>query len=75
MRHVLVALQYRDPELRRHLRAEEIRFVSFDGAEFYPGAADDGTHWTPDGHELVAERVLRLLTDNNIVQAVINSQE
>lgn len=70
----LVGLQYRDPELMRHLQAEKIPFVSFDGAEFYPGAAA-GTHWTPDGHKLVAERVLRLLSDNNIVQAAVRSRE
>jgi len=70
----LVGLQYRDPELMRYLQAERIPFVSFDGAEFYPGAAE-GTHWTPDGHKLVAERVLGLLSDNGIVEAVARSSE
>jgi hypothetical protein len=69
----LVGLQYRDQELMRHLQAERIPFVSFDGAEFYPGAAA-GTHWTPDGHKLVAERVLGLLSENNIVQAGVRSE-
>jgi hypothetical protein len=64
----LVGLQYRDPDLMRYLQAERIPFVSFDGADFYPGASA-GTHWTPEGHKLVAERVLRLLSDNNIVRA------
>jgi hypothetical protein len=63
-----VGLQYRDPDLMRHLQAEQIPFVSFDGAEFYPGAAA-GAHWTPAGHNLVAERILGLLSANNIVQA------
>ena len=58
----------------RYLEAEQIPFVGFDGAEFYPGAAE-GTHWTPDGHKLVAERVLGLLSDNDIVAAVARSPE
>lgn len=70
----LVGLQYRDPELMRYLQAERIPFVGFDGAEFYPGAAE-GTHWTPDGHKLVAERVLGLLSDNGIVEARVRSPE
>lgn len=69
----LVGLQYRDPDLMRHLEAEQIPFVSFDGAEFYPGAAA-GTHWTPAGHKLVAERILGLLSANNIVQAGVRSE-
>jgi hypothetical protein len=64
----LVGLQFDDPKLVRHLRANQIPFVSFDGAEFYPGAAA-GSHWTPEGHKLVAERVLGLLAKNNIVRA------
>jgi hypothetical protein len=69
----LVGLQYSDPELMRHLQAERIPFVSFDGAEFYPGAAA-GTHWTPAGQKLVAERLLGLLSANNIVQAGVRSE-
>jgi len=63
----LVGLQYRDPELIRHLQSNRIPFVGFDGADFYPGAAS-GAHWTPDGHKVVAERVLGLLSENNVVQ-------
>jgi lysophospholipase L1-like esterase len=70
----LVGLQYRDPELMRYLEAERIPFVSFDGADFYPGAAA-GTHWTPDGHKLVAERVLGLLSKNHIVEGGGRSPE
>jgi hypothetical protein len=64
----LVGLQYDDPELVRYLRASRIPFVGFDGAAFYPGAAA-GTHWTPEGHKLVAERVFGLLSENHIVEA------
>jgi hypothetical protein len=63
----LVGLQYTDPDLVRYLQASGIPFVAFDGAAFYPGAAA-GTHWTPEGHKLVADRVLGLLTENKIVQ-------
>jgi hypothetical protein len=70
----LVGLQYRDPELIRHLQASKIPFVSFDGAAFYPGAAA-GAHWTPEGHKLVAERVLGLLSENNILPAGIRAPE
>lgn len=62
----LVGLQYRDPDLIRDLQANRIPFVTFDGATFYPGEGSGG-HWTPEGHRLVAERVLGLLSANNIV--------
>jgi hypothetical protein len=68
----LVGLQYRDPELMRHLQANRIPFVTFDGAAFYPGVSF-GTHWTPDGHKLVAERVLGLLSENNIARGEIGA--
>jgi hypothetical protein len=70
----LVGLQYSDPDLMRYLQASRIPFVTFDGAAFYPGAAA-GSHWTPDGHKLVAERVLGLLSENNIVQGGIRVPE
>jgi hypothetical protein len=69
----LVGLQYEDADLIRYLRANRIAFVSFDGAAFYPGASA-GAHWTPAGHQLVAERVLGLLSENNIVQAGVRAQ-
>jgi hypothetical protein len=68
----LVGLQYSDPALIRHLQASRIPFVTFDGAAFYPGASA-GAHWTPEGHKLVAERVLGLLSDNNIVPGEIRA--
>jgi hypothetical protein len=63
----LVGLQYDDPDLVSHLQANRIPFVTFDGAAFYPGASA-GAHWTPEGHQFVAERVLRLLSENSIIQ-------
>lgn len=66
----LVGLQYRDPALMQYLQANHIAFVSFDGAAFYPGDAA-GSHWTPEGHRFVAERILGLLSENNLVTAGI----
>ena len=70
----LVGLQYDDPDLVRHLQANGIPFVTFDGAAFYPGASA-GTHWTPEGHKLVKQRILGLLSENNLVQAGIRAPE
>ena len=70
----LVGLQYDDPDLVSHLQANRIPFVTFDGAAFYPGASAGG-HWTPEGHQLVAERVLRLLSENNIIGGEIRAPQ
>jgi hypothetical protein len=55
-----------DEKLIEHLKAERIPFVAFDGAESYSNLY--GADWTPDGRELVAERLLRLLSENNITR-------
>jgi hypothetical protein len=62
----LVGLQSGDAALVRHLEAARIPFVSFDGAESYPGASVGG-HWTPEGHRFVAERLLGLLSANSVI--------
>ena len=62
----LVGIQYRDEALVRYLEANRIPFTKLDGAAFYTGGGF-GEHWTPEGHKLVAERVLGLLSANNIV--------
>ena len=59
----LVGLQYREPQLEAALSAAKIPHVSFDGAEHYFG---DGDHWTPKGHELVADRLITLLSKNGV---------
>ena len=64
---LLVGLEFADDKLVRYLQAESIPFVSFDGAEVYSGHS--GAHWTPAGHKQVADRLLGLLTDNNLVDA------
>ncbi|MBN8987320.1 MAG: SGNH/GDSL hydrolase family protein [Rhizobiales bacterium] len=63
-----VGLQADDAALIRHLEAARIAFVSFDGAAAYPGASLGG-HWTPEGHKLVAERLLGLLSANGVIGA------
>ncbi len=60
---LLVGLQYREPQLEAALAAQKIPYVSFDGAEHYFG---DGDHWTPKGHELVADRLITLFSQNGI---------
>jgi hypothetical protein len=63
---LIMGLQSGDSELIQYLRAEEIPFVTFDGAEAYSDRY--GSHWTPEGHKLVAERLFKLLSENNIIQ-------
>ncbi|QPF92241.1 SGNH/GDSL hydrolase family protein [Bradyrhizobium commune] len=60
----LVGLETTDAGLVRHLQERQIPFVTFDGAEVYPGAGVGG-HWTPEGHKLVAERIYDLLASRN----------
>lgn len=62
----LVGLQLTDTRLIAHLRAEHIPFVTFDGADFYPGASVGG-HWTPKGHRFVADRLMGLLSDDKVI--------
>jgi GDSL-like Lipase/Acylhydrolase family len=59
----LVGLQYRDAPLEGYLRARGIPAVTFDNAPAYPG---DGFHWTPEGHAVVAQRLLPLLATAGI---------
>lgn len=62
----LVGLQRTDAALVRHLEAARIPFVAFDAAASYPGESFGG-HWTPEGHKLVAERLLGLLSANSVI--------
>jgi hypothetical protein len=61
----LVGLQEHEPQLEAFLAAENIRYVSFDGARSF-----DGMHWTPDGHAVVARRLLSLLQSAEIAAAL-----
>jgi hypothetical protein len=62
----LVGVQTTDVRLVRHLETKHIPFVTFDGAEAYPGAGVGG-HWTPVGHRFVAERLFGLLSANHLI--------
>jgi hypothetical protein len=63
---LIVGLQSSDDDkLIQHLKAERIPFVAFDGVETYSNAS--GRHWTPGAHKLVAERLLGLLSETNII--------
>ncbi len=69
---LMVGLQLNDDKLVQHLQRERIPFVSFDGAEAYSDRY--GAHWTPAGHRLVAERLSRLLAENNVALAESGSR-
>ena len=62
----LVGVQSTDAGLVGYLAANHVPFVTFDGAASYPGAGA-GNHWTPDGHKLVAERLLGLLSAQHAI--------
>ena len=61
----LVGLQKADARFVRYLQGKQIPFVAFDGATAYQGAGVGG-HWTPEGHQLVAERLFDLLSANSV---------
>ena len=63
----LVGIQHHDEALAGYLEANRIPFAKLEGAPFYTEAVGFGPHWTPEGHKFVAERVLGLLSANNIV--------
>jgi hypothetical protein len=63
----LVGIQYRDEALVRYLETNRIPFVKLEGAAYYTSGGW-GEHWTPEGHQDVADRVLGLLSANNIVR-------
>jgi hypothetical protein len=65
---LLVGIQSTDDALMRHLRDRRISFVSFDGAPSYTGNSEGG-HWTPEGHKVVADRLLGLLSASKTIPA------
>ena len=70
----LVGLQKTDATLVGHLKAAGVPYVTFDGADAYLGASV-GHHWTPEGHKLVAERLLGLLSANAVTGAAPRKTE
>jgi hypothetical protein len=64
----MVGIQYHDEALARYLEANRIPFVKLEGADFYTQGGW-GPHWTPEGHQDVANRILGMLTANNVDRA------
>jgi hypothetical protein len=63
----LVGLQITEPQMATYLQEQKIPFVAFDGADIYR-TLEFGMHWTPVGHELVAERLVGLLERSGITR-------
>jgi len=59
----MVGLQRRDPRYEDFFPQQGIPFVAFDGADVYP---THGNHWTPNGNALVANRLMKLLSENGL---------
>jgi hypothetical protein len=59
----LVGVETTDAALAAHLKAQHIPFVTFDGADAYPGV-NAGGHWTPEGQKFVAEQLFGFLSAN-----------
>ena len=55
---LLVALQSTDDRMVTHLKSERIPFVTLDGAAAFD--VKYGSHFTPEGHEFAARRMLEL---------------
>ena len=51
-----------DRAFETFLRERRIPFAALDGADHFP--VNEGSHWTPEGHVLVAQRLLTLLREN-----------
>ena len=56
---LLVTLQSTDERMVSHLKSERIPFVTLDGAAAF--GSQYGSHFTPEGHEFAARRLLDLL--------------
>ena len=70
----LVGIQYHDKAMVEYLQANRIPFASLEEADAYPSNIGFGPHWTPEGQKFVADRMLSLLSDNNIVRHDAASQ-
>jgi len=67
----LVGLELQEPALETFLNSQKIHYTRFDEAEKYPAW---GSHWTPAGHALVAQRLMTLLTQEGVVPAASASR-
>jgi len=59
-----VAIQQHDAALASYLEAKAIPFAKLEGAPHY--TAGWGPHWTPEGHQIVADRIFQMLAANHI---------
>jgi hypothetical protein len=64
---LMVGIQYHDEALARYLETNRIPFVKLEGADFYTQGGW-GPHWTPEGHQDVANRILGMLSANNVIR-------
>ena len=71
---LMVGIQYHDEALTRYLEADHIPVVQLEGADFYKEEIGWGPHWTPKGHQDVANRILGMLTANNVVRRDLTSK-
>ena len=62
----MVGIQYHDEALTRYLEANNIPVAQLGGADFYTQGGW-GPHWTPEGHQTVADRILAMLRANGVV--------
>jgi hypothetical protein len=69
----LVGIQSRDDALAGYLGANRIPFAKLEGAAFYTEGGF-GPHWRPEGHKFVADRLLALLSANDIVHTTAAAQ-
>ncbi len=61
---LLVGIQGQDPRIEKYLQERNIPFATLESAEDY---APNDPHWTPKGHELVANRILAHLLQTGAV--------
>jgi hypothetical protein len=54
--------------LAAYLETNRIPFAKLEGAPFYKQPSGWGPHWTPEGQKVVAERILGLLSANNLLR-------
>jgi len=65
----MVGIQNHDDALASYLEENGIPFANLEGAPFYTEGGW-GPHWRPEGHQFVADRILRLLIENHVTDHV-----
>jgi hypothetical protein len=63
----MVGIQYHDEALTHYLEANGIPVAQLKGADFYTQGGW-GPHWTPEGHQFVADRIFGMLSANGVVR-------